>query len=251
MAGPQSTPLSQLEALQRRLSTLSRHPSGNPIFFEDWSYGRAYSVTTSGAGGYEVVNSSNVVGQETVFNGKSMGKITTPGTGVAAYTSLFYNINPLSNLRLGLEVNFAFPYTQAQLALNFTEIYFGITLVKELVGVNQLGAFVRYYPADDSLRLAGTATPWPGDLLLTNVFGTRYFTDWFLIWHNLKLVVDFENEVGVKLFFDDREINLSSYAFQRTVRPRQPVLQFSFGAQDRGASVMMFLGNMIFTTEEP
>jgi len=237
------------------LQYLSRHPTGTPLFLEDWSYGRAYSIDTAGAGYLEVVYKSDEVGaveQPNVFNGKAMGKLATPGTGAIDATEIFYNMMPLSNMRLGMEVNFALPHNSlTDIRAAYSYINLGaIRLQKRVGGLTVMyNPTLYYWPNTDSIQLSGV----PGDpFILTNVFGQLYSTRWFLVWHNLKFIVDFENLKTVKLYFNDLEIDLSAYTIEQKARIHPlPMLQFLLGPADKGSQAVMFVGNLMLTMEEP
>jgi len=255
MAGPQSASFGEMYQRLLQMQYFSRHPTGTPLFVEDWTFGRAYTITTSGTGLMEVVNGSDTVQQPSVFNSKAMCKLRTPATGAAAATTIFYNLMPLPNMRLGMEVNFALPYnTKAALAADVDVFNFCMRLHKIRDGVLQmLAPTIAYIPADDTFYLQNCGVAWPGIILLEDVFDVNYCLRWFLVWHNLKFIVDFDTERTVRAFFNDIEL---TGARDKLMDPAvafhpQPLLQFMEGIGDDGVEAYMFLGNMIYTMEEP
>lgn len=261
MAGPQSAPMNALYQQFLRMQYLSRHPTGVPWCVEDWKYARGWTRAQSnnGTGDFKIVTEADLelaasdVKRPGVFNGKQMCEILSSGVASGFFTLYPPVISALPSMRLGMEVNFAFPYTLAQLQarMNYCDLaafsycYGGALMAR---------GRIRYLAGADTLNINdGVANT----VILENVFGTEYHTTAdFLCWHNIKFIFDLTSGLGnyVKVFFNEREIDLSIYP-SLGAAPTNPerILRMWVEPRDLIAPVQfkMYLGNVICTMEEP
>jgi hypothetical protein len=230
------------------LQYFSKHPTGVPLYIEDWASTRAWSVgeTGGGSGGAEVVNGYGTFGPG-IFNGVSMLKLTSPGVSEGlTRISRPQGIPP--NLRVGIETNFAIPFNLlAEIQTYMRTFEFGLTYYD---GTSRYEAVARYNAAADTLEVTDLVNSYVQQANMRSRF--RTLQHW-LIWHNIKLVADFTTKKFVKLYFNEMEFDISNIPItanlanvERWFMPHITIRDLLVANQ-----FSVYVGNTFLTMEEP
>lgn len=257
-----STGLARIALRKEIRSYLTRHPTGRVFYHENWEYRRAWVLqqSSNGTADFKIVTEAEYPNpsfgwqRPAVFNGKSMCKLLSPGNVSGGWSSIFYDISPLPNERVGMEVNFALPYTLSQLQARVN--YFAIMrIIRETGTATRAQVELRYNAQQDRLEFGdGVAF----HTLLSKIFETNYYTaDNFLNWHNAKLIIDFSSGglgIPIKAYFNEKEFDLSTYSSQgSTAVHTNPIYKYAIFCDNKGGSSTqwwVYLGDIFLTMEE-
>lgn len=239
---------------------LSRHPTGKPVFIETWEHGRAwhYGQSENGTGKYEVVTRPIRWPDSTdpyyfprspqCFNSKSMCRLVTSGID-NGFSRMFWRSAPLPSDRIGFEINWALMPRTDQYEI--MDRFYAIFLVRYYETCRRQIS-IYFEPFLDRLYFGHADV---GELLLSNVYTTHYHKSRnYLVWENLKLIVDFDRAVAEKLYYNEREFDLTQYGnIGDLAATNNPMLNFRVGVNDRVTGTVqgeVYLGNIIITIEE-
>lgn len=239
------------------ITSLSRHPTGKPFYVESCEYARAWAWAQSngGTGSYKVDTGMGIreLTQQgppysTPYNGKSSFLIRSSGVN-NGYLNLNHIMSIPSNLRLGFEIFFAFPYTSGGLQARCRLFTVGFEL-RDADGIYHEAKF-RFRPSSQDVvlyRAPGPAEPTVLDLSANKMYGAAWN-----VWQNAKLIVDFSTDRYVKLYWNEDEVDLSAYSIYTVSTGEAPRLSNLIQIHDLSPANQFytFIGGVILTLEEP
>lgn len=177
--------------------------------------------------------------------------MTSPGVdgGIAR---LAYITGPLLNERLGIEVNFAIPYTHGTIGDHLTELQVGFWRERG-PGETKLHPVlvwdIRANSLDIRVDFTHVAT------LRTSLSDYFFTSESWLTWQNIKLICDLPNAKFIKAYFNEMEFDISGYDIPGIAPVHiYPWLNSFVVLRDldvvNGARGTVYLGNIILTMEE-
>lgn len=244
------------------LQYLSMHPTGIPFHLEDWQYPRGWSLGGSVDGGLQRLEIDYGMSEApdekfapnwTPQNGKHMAKVLSSGILGSEWVTLIKNFGALPKMRLGFETWVAWPYDRA--TLNARCGQFGIGFHYMPNSSDYYWAMCYVQPPND--RLVALTTAGVQQAVYNFPTGESFETLGYgcLVWHNMKLIVDFSTlpPKYVKLYFDDIEVSLSGVTVYHSPVAGYRHLKAVFGICQAGAvtQYITYLGNTILTMDEP
>ena len=203
---------------------------GDVVWFDDFEQpGGKWQIATSGVGATVVRN--YVSARNGTF---SLNMIT--GDAVDNYATISRRMPMFNDQRVGVEANIEFSDNT-----KYTRLW-----VQWYDGTNYTTGAVRYNDLTPGFEVLTPGSVWVAITPTIGLYSTLH------LWHNIKLVVDYETDKYVRLMVDGVEYDLSAYSLTSLASADYPNLFISLQVTNAAAGNHgIFLDDFIVTINEP